>query len=240
MAAGAGSQKEGLVELADGGTLFLDEIGDMEPGIQAKLLRLLEDKVVRRLGGLRDRKMDVRIITATNQPLEERVRKRQFRADLYYRLRVLQVQVPPLRERDSDILLLAEHFLRDIGKRYRKEGLSLSPDAERTLLNYSWPGNVRELRNAIEHAVLLCQGANLKPETLHLSSEVGERQTPASAKEEPTAFTLPDTGVDLAEVERRFVEQALRRTQGNVTKAAALLGLSRDTLRYRMDKFGLR
>jgi DNA-binding NtrC family response regulator len=168
------------------------------------------------------------------------VRKRQFRADLYYRLRVLQVQVPPLRERDSDILLLAEHFLRDIGKRYRKEGLSLSPEAEQTLLNYSWPGNVRELRNAIEQAVLLCQGATLEPETLHLSSEMGERQTPASGNEEPAEFKLPDTGVDLAQIERHFVEQALRRTQGNVTKAASLLGLSRDTLRYRMDKFGLR
>ena len=236
----ARTRKLGLVEAADGGTLFLDEIGDMVPGVQAKLLRLLEDKVVRRLGGLRDRTMNVRIITATNQPLEEQVRKGQFRSDLYYRLRVLQIDVPPLRVRENDILLLAEHFLQTFCKRYGKQKLGFSSKTKQALLNHPWPGNVRELRNTIEQAALLSQDTVLEPQNLYLSPETGRPQENDFAAVGSMPFTLPETGIDLAEIERHLVEQALQKTQGNVTKAAGLLGLSRDTLRYRMEKFGLR
>jgi DNA-binding NtrC family response regulator len=235
----ARTRKLGLVEAANGGTLFLDEIGDMEPEVQAKLLKLLEDKVVRRLGGLRDRKMDVRIITATNQPLEQQVHESKFRPDLYYRLRVLQVDVPPLNERKDDILLLADHFLRLFCGRYGKTTLSLGSDAKRALVRHSWPGNVRELRNTMEQAVLLSQDSLLGPENIFLPSEMPGPSTSAVAEAGSEPFTLPETGVDLGELERQLVEQALDRTQGNVTKAADLLGLSRDTLRYRMQKFGL-
>lgn len=236
----ARTRKLGLVEAADGGTLFLDEIGDIEHGVQAKLLRLLEDKVVRRLGGLRDRKMDVRIITATNQPLEEQVRRGQFRSDLYYRLRVLQIDVPPLRVREDDILLLAEHFLQTFSKRYGKQKLGFSSKTKQALLNHPWPGNVRELRNTIEQAALLSQDTVLEPQNLYLSPETGRLQENDVAAVGSMPFTLPETGIDLAEIERHLVEQALQKTQGNVSKAAGLLGLSRDTLRYRMEKFGLR
>jgi DNA-binding NtrC family response regulator len=231
----AKGRKSGLFEAADGGTLFLDEIGDLEITLQAKLLKVLEDKTVRRLGGLRDRKVDFRLIAATNQNLEHAVRQGTFRADLYFRLRVIPLAVPPLRERGPDILLLARHFVQTHCRRYGKTLRRFSTAAEAALLRYAWPGNVRELRNVMEQTVLLSQDEVITPEQFLLLP--GLAPTPLAAPTEPSRFLLPPQGVCLEELERDLVQQALDRTAGNVTHAAKLLGLSRDTLRYRMEKF---
>jgi two-component system, NtrC family, response regulator AtoC len=231
----ARERKLGLVETADGGTLFLDEVGDIDPAVQVKLLKLLEDKIVRRLGSVRDRKVDVRIVAATNQRLEERVRAGLFRSDLYFRLHIVHLKIPPLRERSEDIPLLAQHFLALHCRRYGKRSARLSASAEQALADHPWPGNVRELRNIIEQAVLLCEADLVQPEHLCLSTTSMHAPLPASASP-----GFPAEGVDLASVERQLLLQALERTSWNVTGAARLLGISRDTLRYRMEKFALK
>lgn len=234
----AKERKLGLFEAADGGTLFLDEIGEIEISLQAKLLKALEDKVIRRLGNLREQRVNVRIIAATNQSLEEAVRKGRFRSDLFFRLRIIQLELPPLRSRGSDILLLANHFLKIHARRYGKKEMRFSPEAEQALLNYSWPGNVRELRNMIEQTVLLSRQETVQPSQLALLSgfmvQEGFQQG-----DEASRFLLPRQGISLEELERDLVLQALEKTSWNVTQAAKLLGLTRDTLRYRMDKFRL-
>lgn len=234
----AKERKLGLVETADGGTLFLDEIGEMELPLQAKLLKLLEDKIVRRLGSLRDQKVDLRIVAATHQALEERMRQGQFRSDLFFRLRIIHIELPPLRERGEDIILLARVFLDGHGKRYGKTGLRFTPAAEQALRHYSWPGNVRELRNGIEHAVLLAGDGVVDVHHLALCPALT-----ASASESATALlsgqAFPDEGIDLERLEQQLIGQALGKTGWNVTRAAKLLGLSRDTLRYRMEKYRL-
>jgi DNA-binding NtrC family response regulator len=235
----ARARKPGLAEAADGGTLFLDEIGDIDPAVQTKLLKLLEDKVVRRLGGLRDRKIDVRFITATNQPLEQRVEEGRFRPDLYYRLRVLQLEMPTMRERGDDILLLAEHYLELARSRYGKPQLRFSEAAKAALQQHGWPGNVRELRNCMEQTVLLATGSVIEPDQLALYAKSAQPGELGLARSTPSQFFLPEGGVDLQNLERQLVMQALEKTSGNVTKAAKLLGLSRDTLRYRIEKFAL-
>ena len=224
----ARERKIGLVETASGGTLFLDEIGDLDLGLQAKLLKLLEEKTVRRIGNVREQKVDVRIVAATHQPLEERVREGRFRADLYYRLRIVELAMPALRERGDDVLRLAEHFLALHAARYGRPPLQLGADARMRLLRHAWPGNVRELRNLMEQAVLLCPGPELAPDLLPLA--------PA-----PAAVDLPraEAGATLETVERTMLVEALRQTGWNVTQAARLLGISRDTLRYRIDKHRL-
>jgi two-component system response regulator AtoC len=236
----ARERKLGLVETADGGTLFLDEIGDMDLALQAKLLKLLEEKTVRRIGSLRDNRVNVRIVAATHRPLEQHVRDGKFRADLYFRLRIIHLQVPPLRERGNDILLLANHFLQIQGTRYRKAGLMLSPEVQAILTRHKWPGNVRELRNTIEQAVLLTRGRYIDPTHIHLSASIDGPETGFVATDELAGTTrLPNDGVALAEVERGLLLQALHKTGWNVTRAAKLLGLSRDTMRYRIEKFQL-
>ena len=229
----AKARKQGLVEAAEGGTLFLDEIGDMDLNVQAKVLRLLEDRRIRRLGAVRDREVDVRIVAATNQPLEALVQSGRFRADLYYRLRIVTLVLPPLRERGEDVRLLARHLLAQAGARYRRHDLALTPAAERALLGHSWPGNVRELRSVMEHAALLAPVAEIGPEHLAISSLGG------TTAEQMDPFRLPEGGIDLELLERSLTEQALQRTSWNVTAAAKLLGLGRDALRYRVDKLGL-
>ncbi|HEX9183264.1 MAG TPA: sigma-54 dependent transcriptional regulator [Burkholderiales bacterium] len=229
----ARERKLGLVETAEGGTLFLDEIGDMDLALQAKLLKLLEEKIVRRIGSLRDHKVNVRIIAATHRPLESLVREARFRSDLYYRLRIVELVVPPLRERGADILQLARHFLAVQGARYNKAGLRFSPAVEGLLVAHRWPGNVRELRNAIEQAVLLTPAKLIDIDQLNLSSVLRTAQ-PAAAAAEPS-----QEGSVLERAERELLLQALETTQWNVTRAAKLLGVSRDTLRYRMEKFQL-
>jgi two-component system, NtrC family, response regulator AtoC len=240
----AKERKLGLIEAAEGGTLFLDEIGEIDLTLQAKLLKLLEDKRVRRLGAVRENKVDVRIVTATNRNLEQQIRDGKFRADLYFRLRIVQLEVPPLRERSTDIELLAQHFLAIHRARYGKSNLSFSPEVLATFAAYAWPGNVREMRNAIEQSVILARSDVLFPSDLSFSGDLSMATTelnltPPSVIQLPMT-TIPPGGLKLSEVERTLVVQALERCGGNVSKAARLLGISRDTLRYRMDKYQLR
>ncbi len=228
-------QKKGLCEVAHGGTVFLDEIGDMSGGLQAKLLRVLEERSFRRVGGTKDITVDVRVIAASNRDLRQAVESGAFRKDLYYRLQVVTITIPPLRNRREDIRLLARHFLEYFSREFKKPLPCLSPEAERLLVQYEWPGNVRELRNVIERAMILEDTGDLLPG--HLPPDIA--RLTASALPPPPRFRLTETGVVLEEVEREFVRQALELTQGNQTRAAPLLGLTRDELRYRVKKFGL-
>lgn len=238
----ARERKLGLVETAEGGTLFLDEIGDMDLSLQAKMLKLLEEKTVRRIGSLRDQRVNVRIVAATHRPMEALVREGSFRADLYFRLRVFQLELPPLRARGADILSLARHFIAIHAGRYGKRPPALTPAAEAALLAHSWPGNVRELRNVLEQAVLLSAGTAIDAPQLALSSGVVTAPPAVVDAEPPPA---PPSAVSaggaqtLEDIERRALLDALRQTGWNVSRAARLLGVSRDTLRYRIDKFGL-
>ena len=228
-------QKKGLFEVARGGTIFLDEIGDMSAGLQAKLLRVLEERSFRRVGGTKDITVDVRVIAATNRDLRQAVESGAFRKDLYYRLQVVTITILPLRARREDIPLLARHFLEYFSREFKKRLPRLSPDAERLLVQYDWPGNVREVRNVIERAMILEDTSELLP--AHLPAEIVPLTEPSAI--EPCQFQLPQTGLILEEVEREFVRQALELTRGNQTRAARLLGLTRDELRYRAKKFGL-
>ncbi len=229
---GAKKRKLGLMESAHEGTLFLDEIGDLDIALQAKLLKVIEEQRVRRLGGLRDREVDVRIIAATNQELDQKVESGAFRADLLFRLKVMHIDLPPLRHRHGDVLVLASEFLRQQGERYGKPGLRFSAAAERELCAHTWPGNVRELRNVVEHAVLLCPADKaITPDCL----AIGPRRTHDRRKQGNGAATPR-----LQEVEVALLREALHKTAWNVTRAADLLGISRDTLRYRMQKNNLR
>jgi transcriptional regulator with GAF, ATPase, and Fis domain len=225
----ARQQKTGLLESADGGTVFLDEIGEMMPALQAKLLRFLEEKTLKRVGGSADIHVDVRVIAATNRNLEEEVRQGKFREDLYYRLNVLPVTLPPLREHPSDIPLLVKYYVDQFNREFRKQVRGATPEALAALAAYTWPGNIRELRNTVERAMLLSDTDWLGPDHFAL----GARRPMSQALE------LPDGGVNIEELERDLVVQALRRTGGNQTKAATLLGLNRDQIRYRIEKFGL-
>jgi two-component system, NtrC family, response regulator AtoC len=226
----AKESKIGLFEAAEGGFLFLDEIGDVELSLQGKLLRAIEERVVRRVGGVRDRKVDVRILSATNRDLEREAQQGRFRKDLYFRLAVILLRLPALRERGEDVLLLAEEFLRRFSAKYGRQVRRIDAPARDALMAYSWPGNVRELSHVIERAVLWSQGDALEAEHLSLIE-------PEPAR--PSGTELPPAGVDLAQWERSVIEQALREAGGNQTKAAHRLGISRDTLRYRIKKFGI-
>jgi DNA-binding NtrC family response regulator len=225
----ARQQKRGLLETADGGTLFLDEIGEMTPGLQAKLLRFLEERTFKRVGGLNDIRVDVRVVAATNRALEDEVKAGRFRDDLFYRLQVMPVRLPPLRERVGDIRLLVAHYIDRYNREFRKHVRGLQPAAQALLDQYRWPGNVRELRNAIERAMLLADNGLLGAEDFATLSRGST----------PTAFRLPPEGVDLETVERQLVIQALQRARGNQTQAGHLLGINRDQIRYRIEKFGL-
>ena len=226
----ARQQKIGLLESAEGGTVFLDEIGEMVPALQAKLLRFLEEKAFKRVGGAGDVRVDVRVIAATNRDLEDAVKQGQFREDLYYRLNVMQITLPSLREHASDVPLLVAHYIAVFNREFRKATRGATPDAMALLQSHRWPGNIRELRNAVERAMLLAEGEWLTPDLL-----------PVAAARASTAQTmeLPEEGVHLETLERELVVQALRRTGGNQTRAAALLGLNRDQIRYRIEKFNL-
>jgi two-component system response regulator AtoC len=228
--------KRGLFEIADKGTVFLDEIGDMPKAMQSKLLHVLETHEFRRVGGVRSLEVDVHVITATNRTLEESVAKGEFREDLFYRLNVINIRIPPLRERPEDIAPLAAHFVdelcRDLGLPQRE----IAADALAALERHAWPGNVRELRNVLERVLLLEDGDVIT--LAQLPVEIGGHGAAAPANHAPT-FVLPASGVDLETLEREFLCQALERTAGNKTSAARLLGLSRDTMRYRLEKYGI-
>jgi two-component system, NtrC family, response regulator AtoC len=226
----ARTQKKGLLETADGGTVFLDEIGEMTPALQAKLLRFLEEKSFKRVGGSVDIRVDVRVIAATNRNLEDEVSQHRFRSDLFYRLNVLPVAMPPLRAHADDIPLLVEYLIDGFNTEFRKRVLGATPAAYALLQQYGWPGNVRELRNVIERAMLLSEGPRLDAHDFS-----GLTKVVSTGNE----FELPATGVDLEQLERSLVDQALRRSAWNQTRAGALLGLNRDQIRYRIEKFGL-
>jgi transcriptional regulator with PAS, ATPase and Fis domain len=252
----AKQMKKGLFETADGGSLFLDEIGELSPLLQAKLLRVLEDQVIRRIGGVRDMQVDVRVIAASNRDLEKAVREGHFRQDLYYRLAIIAIFIPPLRERAEDILPLVEFFIDWYNRKFKKAIRGITPDTRRLLLAHTWPGNVRELKNSIERAMILEDEPILRP--LYMPFAVGE-----AARSGRTAFEhssasgadgggkqlangrvlprlyIPEEGTSLEEVERAMVELAMRQANGNQTHAARLLDISRDALRYKLKKFEL-
>ncbi len=234
----AKTTKKGLFELADGGTVFLDEIGDMELGMQAKLLRFLEDRTFRRVGGSKVVSVDVRIVSATNKDLLKAVEEKQFRNDLYYRLQVIPIFLPPLRERKEDIALIAKHFIETYNREFNKHVKGISSAAEKLLIDYYWPGNIRELKNVVERAIILGGDDILLPDVLPL--EITARgpaaATPASAA--TSVFKLPPEGVDIEEVEKELIRQALEVSEWNQSKAAKKLSLGIDAFRYRMKKFG--
>lgn len=229
----AKESKIGLFEAAEGGFLFLDEVGDLEPSLQGKLLRAIEERTVRRVGGIRDRKIDVRILAATNRDLEGEVQRSRFRSDLYFRLAVILLHLPPLRDRGTDILLLADHFLRRFSSKYGKDVRRIDPGARDVLLGYPWPGNVRELSHVIERAVLWSRDTTLNVDHLSIASPTRAAGNGADQVQPPSEST------DLTQVERSLIERAMRESGGNQTRAAQRLGISRDTLRYRLKKFGI-
>jgi DNA-binding NtrC family response regulator len=230
----AKATKKGLFELADGGTVFLDEIGDMEMGMQAKLLRFLEDRTFRRIGGAKVISVDVRIVSATNKDLLKAMDEKIFRNDLYYRLQVIPIFLPPLRERRDDILILASYFIESFNKEFHKHVQGISNMAEKLLQEYHWPGNIRELKNVIERAIILGNDNTLLLE--HLPLEIVAQ---ASSSNNPiTTFKLPPQGVDIEEVEKELIRQALDITDSNQSRAAKMLNLGIDAFRYRMKKFG--
>ena len=236
----AKAAKIGLFEAADGGTLFLDEVGTLDLGLQAKLLKAIEEKSVRRLGSITTRKFDVMLVAATNQALEQPIHERLFREDLYYRLKVLEIRLPSLRERGEDALLLAEHFLRLHARRYNRGEKELSDCAKKSIAQYPWPGNVRELSNVMERAVLLQSARVIDAGDLALRL-LADAETSPVLSARNGAFTIDlSKGIVLEELERTIIERVLTQTGWNRTKAAQLLGLSRETLRYRIEKHNLR
>jgi transcriptional regulator with GAF, ATPase, and Fis domain len=231
---GAVGAKPGRIELANGGVLFLDEVGEMAPGVQAKLLRVLEEREFQRLGGTRLHHADIRVIAATNRNLHAAMKRGEFREDLYYRLGVFEIELPPLRERAEDVLELADMFLREIGETVGRPAAGFERDAKRDLLAYPWPGNVRELRNAIERAVILADGGYIRSEHLPVSAT---RKAPTP--NESINTTLPAGGVNMDAIERSLVIKALAQARHNKTRAAKLLGLTRAQLYSRIEKYGL-
>jgi two-component system response regulator AtoC len=233
----ARSQKRGLFELADKGTLFLDEIGEIPLTLQTKLLRVLEEQSFRRLGGLKDVCVDVRFIAATNRNLREAVKEGAFRQDLYFRLNVIQIVIPPLRERVEDIPALVEFFIAHYNRKFKRHIEGVAPEAERLLLVHDWPGNVRELRNAVERAMILEETSLITAPSLPIAigRSDGDLAQPVEA-----LVTIPENGMSLVDNERLLLTRALEKTAGNQTQAARLLRITRDTLRYKMKKYSLR
>ncbi len=236
----ARSQKRGIFELADNGTLFLDEIGEIPLMLQAKLLRVLEEQSFRRLGGLKDIQLDLRVIAATNKNLREAVQEGAFRQDLYFRLNVIHITIPPLRERPEDIPPLAEFFIDQYNQKFKRQIAGLAEEAMRMLLNHDWAGNVRELRNAIERAMILEESTLIRPASLPMAIGRGEGGVPAMPTTSRGAPASPEAGMSLEDNEKRLILRALDQTGGNQTQAAKLLKITRDTLRYKMKKFKLR
>lgn len=229
----ATQRKKGLLEIAHKGSFFLDEIGDMNPGLQSKVLKVIEKQVFRRVGGTKEIKIDARIISATSRDLEKCIQEGSFREDLYYRLNVATVNLPPLRDRKEDVLLLANHFLKYFNNEFKKNIKGLTKELKQRLLQHSWPGNVRELKNAIERAVLFetrdylsCDNISFYEKTSYFTTDY-------------TDVPIPEQGISLAQIERNLIEKALRKAANNQTKAAKLLDISRETLKYRMKKFNI-
>lgn len=236
---GASQKKQGLFEVAAGGTIFLDEIGDMPLDMQTKLLNVLETKKVRRVGGTREYSADVRIIAATNQDLESAAREGSFRSDLYYRLKVVSIFLPPLRERGTDLDMLIDHFLEINRQKYRKFKLQLPESIREEMRNYQWPGNIRELAHTIERLVLISSGDQILSPGLLESHDQTENHNVGPQKASEITFDFDSGQCSLADIEKQLLEQALEFTGGNVSEVARLLGLTRGALRHRLDKRGL-
>src|SRR5271157_2277519 len=232
----ARSQKRGIFELADRGTLFLDEIGEIPLMLQAKLLRVLEEQSFRRLGGLKDIQLDLRVVAATNKNLREAVKEGAFRQDLYFRLNVIQILIPPLRDRADDIIPLAKFFIEHYNRKFKRNIEGVSEASAKLLLTHDWPGNVRELRNAIERAMILEESSLIAPHSLPIAISRPDAGAPAVA----AVVDIPTDGLSLEDNERSLLARALEKTNGNQTQAARLLRITRDTLRYKMKKFNLR
>src|SRR6516164_7809371 len=247
----AKQMKKGLFEMADGGTLFLDEIGELSPLLQAKLLRVLEDQVIRRVGGVRDMQVNVRVIAASNRDLEKAVREGEFRQDLYYRLAIIALFIPPLRDRKEDIMPLVEFFIERYNRKFKKSIRGITDATRRLLLGHNWPGNIRELKNCIERGMILEEELFLRP--LYLPFSVGESGGPTLFERSSSSdggvtlpngrmlprLYIPEGGTSLEEVEHVLVELAMRQANNNQTHAARLLDISRDALRYKLKKFEL-
>ncbi|NQV30445.1 MAG: sigma-54-dependent Fis family transcriptional regulator [Candidatus Marinimicrobia bacterium] len=238
---GANTRKKGLLEIASSGSFFLDEVGDMSPELQSKLLKVLEDQSFRRVGGTREIHIDTRIISATSKDLNQAVKSGHFRADLYYRLHVAAISLPPLRERGTDILLIANHYLNIFSREFKKPIQGLSDEANEALLQHPWVGNVRELRNVIERGVLFETGEILSRESIGLA-ESNPSKPPCDESESgnlPLIY-IPEEGISFEEVERNYIVMALEKSSGNKSKAAKLLGFSRETMKYRLKRFGIK
>jgi len=240
---GAAARRQGKFEQANGGTLFLDEIGDMSSNVQAKLLRALEERQIERLGGNETIPVDVRIVSATHRPLEQEIAAGNFRADLFYRLRVVTIDIPPLRERREDIPLLAETFTAAAAERYNLPLRQVGQSALRKLVDYDWPGNVRELKNTIERAAIMAEGEELRAQDLPDEITPGlQEEKPAAGTEAEGGLSVPFTAdfrEDRREFERRYISRCLEHTQGNVTKAAEILGMHRQSLQHKLRQLGL-
>lgn len=236
----AKARKEGLFEQAEGGTLFLDEIGELELQLQAKLLRVLEEGMFRRVGGLKDLPLNVRVIAASNRDLKKESSENRFRLDLYYRLSVIQLDIPPLRDRGDDVLLLADYYIQQLSekKRMTHKIKGLSPEVQKIFKSYEFPGNVRELRNIIERALILEDHDLVTTEYLPADLALSTKFQPGAVSTGTFNFVLPEGGVPLEDVELQLVQQAMERTNGNLTHAAKLLNVSRDQIRYRLKKSG--
>ncbi|MCC6825437.1 MAG: sigma-54-dependent Fis family transcriptional regulator [Acidobacteria bacterium] len=236
---GAVAEKKGLFEIAHNGTLFLDEIGELDIALQAKLLRALQEKQIRRVGGTKEIDVDVRVVAATNRDLLHMVEEKRFREDLYYRLNVLSIELPALRERRSDIPVLIDYF---VAKHTRgtKRSITIDAAARETMENYSYPGNVRQLESAIERAILLCEDDTVTRDDLppEMTEHSGSAAAASVQAQSAASFVLPEDGVNFEDVERSLIMQAMERTDSNITKAAKLLGLTFRTLQYRLEKFG--
>lgn len=230
---GAVTDKQGYVQSANKGTLFLDEVGELSLPVQAKLLRFLESAECQKVGSTLTEKVDVRVIAATNRDLREEIKAGNFREDLFYRLHVIPLEIPPLRERAGDLQLLLNHFTQSLAEQYQVQAPTYSKSAIKCLKSYSWPGNVRELRNLCERMTILLAGRTIEVD--NLPSEIKAAQRPL----QETLVSLPDAGLSLEKVEIELIQQALDKTSGNRSKAARLLGLTRDTLLYRMKKYSL-
>jgi len=234
--------KKGMFELANGGSVFLDEISSMKMSLQPKILRVLEDQTFRRIGGTQDIKIDVRIVAATNCDLEKQVHEGTFREDLLYRLKVIVIELPPLRERQIDIIPLAKIFIEANNKEFNKNIQSISPEAEALLLNYHWAGNVRELKNVMERAAILANGECLEPEHLPLELKPGKLKSVAFSSPMPQAVPTSNENTadqSLQEIEKKHIIEVLERHNGNKSKAARILNISRSTLREKLKAYGI-
>ncbi|HSR66585.1 MAG TPA: sigma-54 dependent transcriptional regulator [Acidobacteriota bacterium] len=233
----AKTMKKGLLEMTDGGTIFFDEISEMPLNLQAKLLRVLEDYTFRRVGGVKDIRVDLRVVCASNKDLNALVREEKFREDLFYRLSVIPILLPPLRDRKEDLDLLARHFVDFYNENFKKSVKGLTSKARKLLIEYDWPGNVRELKNAIERAMILQDGDHIDVDLIPLNISNGSKK--ATISPEGLNFNIPSSGINLYDVEKELIAKALEKVHGNQSQASRLLSITRDTLRYKMKKYGL-